>query len=178
MTKKEKLIILCEGAVTVALALALCPLEYDFGWLQGGGVDILMVPLVIYAMRRGGFCGMAAGATFGLLKSILFGGITWGVPAVLLDYVLAYAVVGVAGFFKKPYTAVPVATAARFLMHFTSGVTIWAITSSQTIFGMSTASPFIYSVLYNGPYMIVNGILCLVIVSVLQKPVSKIPKLN
>lgn len=173
---KEKLLILCECGITIALALALCPLELDFAWLQGGGIDILMVPLVIFALRRGGWWGIAAGAVFGLLKSIVWGGIGYGLPSVLLDYVLAYAAVGTAGFFKKGLPGTAVATGVRFLVHFISGVTIYAITASETVYGITTASPFIYSIIYNAPYVLVNGIICAVIVVLLEKPMSKIPK--
>lgn len=173
---KEKLLILCECGITVALGLALCPLEIDFAWLQGGGLDILMVPIVILALRRGGGWGIATGALFGLLKYLLWSSGGYGIPSILLDYVLAYAAVGTAGFFKKPVPGTAVATGVRFLIHFISGVTIYAITASETVYGITTASPFIYSVVYNAPYVLVNGIVCAVIVVLLEKPMAKIPK--
>ncbi len=188
---KERLLIVCECGITVALALALCPLELDFAWLQGGGIDILMVPLVILALRRGAGWGIATGATFGILKYLLWSSGGYGIPSILLDYVLAYAAVGTAGFFKitqetektaikKPFVrcllGTGTATVIRFLVHFISGVTIYAITASETVYGITTASPFIYSVIYNAPYVFANGIICAVIVVLLEKPMSKIPK--
>ena len=173
---KERLLILCECGITVALALALCPLELDFAWMQGGGLDILMVPLVILALRRGGVWGIATGATFGLLKAVVWGGIGWGLPSVMFDYVLAYAAVGTAGFFKKALPGTAVATGVRVLVHFVSGVTIYAITASETVYGITTASPFIYSIVYNAPYVLINGTVCAIIVMLLEKPINKIPK--
>ena len=61
-----------------------------------------------------------------------------GIPSILLDYVLAYAAVGVAGFCKKGVWGVAIATGARFLVHFVSGVTIYAITASETVYGITT----------------------------------------
>lgn len=173
---KNRLLIICECGITVALALALCPLEIDFAWLQGGGIDILMVPLVILALRRGGGWGIATGAIFGLLKYLLWSSGGYGIPSILLDYVLAYAAVGTAGFFKKGIAGTAVATGVRFLIHFISGITIYAITASETVYGITTASPFIYSIVYNAPYVLANGIICAVIVVLLEKPMSKIPK--
>ncbi|MBR2915288.1 MAG: energy-coupled thiamine transporter ThiT [Clostridia bacterium] len=173
---KERLLIVCECGITVALALALCPLELDFAWLQGGGIDILMVPLVILALRRGAGWGIATGATFGILKYLLWSSGGYGIPSILLDYVLAYAAVGTAGFFKKGMWGTAVATGVRFIVHFISGVTIYAITASETVYGITTASPFIYSIVYNAPYVLANGIICAVIVALLEKPMSKIPK--
>ena len=173
---KERLLIVCECGITVALALALCPLELDFAWLQGGGIDILMVPLVILALRRGAGWGIATGATFGILKYLLWSSGGYGIPSILLDYVLAYAAVGCAGFFKKGIWGSALATGVRFLVHFISGVTIYAIAASETVYGITTASPFIYSIVYNAPYVLANGIICAVIVTLLEKPMSKIPK--
>jgi len=173
---KERLLIVCECGITVALALALCPLELDFAWLQGGGIDILMVPLVILALRRGAGWGIATGATFGILKYLLWSSGGFGIPSILLDSDLASAGGGGSGFFKKGITGTAVATGVRFIVHFISGVTIYAITASETVYGITTASPFIYSIVYNAPYVLANGIICAVIVALLEKPMSKIPK--
>lgn len=173
---KERLLTICECGITVALGLALCPLELDFAWLQGGGIDILMVPLVILALRRGGFWGIGTGALFGLLKYLLWSSGGYGIPSILLDYVLAYAAVGTAGFLKNGLAGTAVATGVRFMIHFISGITIYAITASETVYGITTASPFIYSIVYNAPYVLINGVICAVIVMLLEKPMAKIPK--
>ena len=173
--KKTTLYALTETACLVALAVVLSWFKISTGGL-GGSIDFVMIPLFVICYRRGFLYGIAGGLVFGFIKCLIGGGIGYGLVSILLDYVLAYAAVGTAGFFKKPIAGTAVATGVRFLIHFISGVTIYAITASETVYGITTASPFIYSVVYNAPYVLVNGIVCAVIVVLLEKPMAKIPK--
>ena len=97
---KNTLFILCEGAILTALAWALSLFDIPLGY-QGGSVDFVMVPLLLFALRHGVLWGLLQGLAFGTLKFFLAGGfaITW--ESILLDYTLAYAVVGLAGLFSK-----------------------------------------------------------------------------
>ena len=142
-----------------------------------------MVPLVVLAWRRGAAWAIPAGLAFGFLKCLIGGGIGWGVLSVLLDYVLAYGAVGLAGFFKGKKNGLVwgtvVGSFARFIVHFISGVTIWkiAVGDEVSLFGMTfdSSASFVYSLLYNGGYMLGNFIFCLVAVLLLAKPLSKLP---
>lgn len=178
---------LCESAIMIALAVVLTilrfpPFNIDL-WGNGGSIDFVMVPLVVLAWRRGAAWAIPAGLAFGFLKCLIGGGIGWGILSVLLDYVLAYGAVGVAGFFKgKKHGLVwgtVVGSFARFVMHFISGVTIWkiAVGDEVSLFGMTfdSSASFVYSLLYNGSYMLGNFIFCLVAVLLLYKPLSKLP---
>ena len=173
---KKELRTLVECAVLIALGIALGYIKVQLG-PQGGSVDIVMVPLFIIAFRHGPLWGVGSGLVYGLLKCILVGGIGWGLPSVLLDYVLAYGAVGVAGFFKgkqKLYeVGVLLGGLLRFAVHFISGVTIYAITTSTDIFGMNFTNASLYSLVYNGSYMILNIILAVVIIFFLEKPLRK-----
>ena len=155
-----------EGAVMVAAAVVLNLLRIPADWLAGtgGSVELTMIPLVVYALRRGGFWGMGAGLIFGTLKCILGGGIAYGWAALLLDYAAAFAVVGIAGFWrKKPVTAAFFGGAARYLVHVLSGVIIWGQWMPEEFLGLGMQSVWLYSILYNGVYMAVNiALLCAV----------------
>ena len=179
---------LCESAVLVALSVVLTllrfpPFNIDL-WGNGGSIDFVMVPLVVLAWRRGAGWAIPAGLAFGFLKCLISGGIGWGVLSVLLDYVLAYGAVGVAGFFKNKKNGLllgaVVGSLARFIVHFISGVTIWriAVGDEVSLFGMSfdSSASYIYSFLYNGGYMLGNFIFCLAVVLLLKKPLSKLSK--
>ena len=92
----------------VAAAIVLNFLRAPTDWLggTGGSVELTMIPLAVFALRRGWGWGIGAGAVFGTLKCIIGGGIAYGWAALLLDYTAAFAVVGLAGLLPKhPYGA-------------------------------------------------------------------------
>ena len=58
-------------------------------------------------------------------------------------------------------------------MHFISGVTIYAITMPTELFGSVYTSPATYSLVYNGSYMLIDTVICLIIFGVLYRPLDK-----
>ena len=61
---------LCEAAVSIALAYALSFLELDL-WFQGGSIGAAMIPLIMFAVRWGAGWGRACfGWRVGALPSI------------------------------------------------------------------------------------------------------------
>ena len=58
-------------------------------------------------------------------------------------------------------------------MHYVVGATIWAEYMPESFFGMTMTSPWLYSALYNGSYMLPDMILCLVCVWLLYKYMGK-----
>ena len=102
MKSKQSTRTLCEGAIMVAMAVVLNFFKFDL-FAQGGSMNLLFIPLMVFALRRGPVWGMGAGLVFGVLKAIIGGGIAYGWQSLLLDYALAYALTGLAGFTpKKP----------------------------------------------------------------------------
>lgn len=180
--KNKSLYKICECAILIALSLALMPIEIP-GPAFGGDIDLVMIPLFILAYRNGFFYGVAGGAVFGLLKCIIGGGIGWGLPSILLDYVLAYAAVGVAGLFKGKNRAIELSTftgcISRFIIHFISGVTIYMITVPTEIEGIGAtfSSPVIYSIVYNALYMLPNTVIAIIVMSLLRHPIKKLDKI-
>ena len=148
---------LAEGGLTVALALALSYLKIPVAAL-GGSIDFVMVPLIVFAYRWGVWQGLLAGLAFGTLKFFLAGGSAINWQSMLLDYSVAYAFVGFAGLIHKKKGMLPVSALigciARFIIHFISGVTIYAEYAEPTadFFGLSVATPgaILFSVVYNG----------------------------
>lgn len=178
--KNKQLYKICECAVLIALSIALCWVEIQVG-IFGGSIDFVMIPLFIIAYRNGALYGVASGLVFGLIKCLIGGGIGWGLPSVLLDYVLAYGAVGIAGFFKNKSWAIELSTflgcLARFAIHFISGVTIYMITVPTEIAGTTIANPVWYSIVYNALYMLPNTVIAIVVMSLLRFPLKKIKKI-
>lgn len=180
--KHKTLATLCEGAVMVAAAMALSYLKIPIGagfggW--GGSIDLVMIPLIIYALRSGLGWGLGAGLVFGTLKFFFAGGTAVNWQSMLLDYSVAYMFTGFAalgghGRFSLPLGAF-IGCFGRFVIHFISGVTIYAIVVPTEIMGLTTGSAFIYSLLYNGTYMLLNTILAVILCVLLKKPLEKLP---
>ena len=111
------------------------------------------------------------------------GGFGWGIWSVLLDYLLAYAAVGACGFFYKmpkagPVVGTLVGCLLRFAVHFISGVTIYKIAVPTEVYGFAFSpdglGPVIYSLVYNGGYMLFNTIIAVVVIFILQKAARKL----
>lgn len=167
---------LCEGAVMVALATALSYLKV-FELPQGGSVTIGMLPIFLYSVRWGWRGSFLAAFAMGLLQLIFDGAYAWGPWSMLLDYVLAYGILGVAGFFKKVKGGVFIGTvvgcALRFIVHFISGITIYRIYEPKELFNHAFTNPYIYSAVYNGSYVAIDMAICLIIFAIVYKPLGK-----
>ena len=176
MKTKSKVRALCEGAILVALATALSYLKL-FELPQGGSVCIGMLPIFVYCVRWGWKEGFLASFAYGLLQLIFDGAYAWGPWSMLLDYLLAFAVLGVAGFFWKTKGGIFIGTVVgcfcRFVIHFISGITIYRIYEPVELFYHTYTNPYLYSAIYNGSYVAIDMVLCLVIFALLYKPMGK-----
>ncbi len=177
--KRNQVLTLCEGAISIALAYALTFFELDL-WFQGGSIGAAMLPIVIFACRRGTGWGVVAGLIFGTFKCFMPGGSFYGWQSLLLDYSVAYGAVGLAGLCRKlPHGAVWGAVAGglgRFVIHYISGVTIYAILAPTELFGLTFLNPWTYSFAYNMGYVLPSIILVAVLARLLEKPLSRLPK--
>ena len=170
---------LCECAIFVAAAIALSylkiPIGLSFGGF-GGSIDLVMIPLILCAVRWGLGWGLGSGLVFGTLKFFFAESFAINWASMLLDYSIAYMFVGFAGLFRRKgnltWLAALVGCFGRFLIHFISGVTIYAENVSP-IFGWNGSSLVIYSILYNGSYMLPNTVIAVVICALLQFPLKK-----
>mgnify|MGYP002870070961 CR=1 FL=1 len=176
---KKSVRALAEGAVMVALSIALSYLKIPIGLAFGGfggSIDLVMVPLIVYAVRWGCGWGMLAGLAFGTLKYFFAKGFAVNWVSIIFDYSVAYAFVGLAGLFKRKYNLLPFAALVgclgRFVIHFISGITVYAQYMPEEFMGISHMTPPLYSLLYNGTYMLPNTIIA-VIVCALLIPVMK-----
>jgi len=164
----EKVRILAETVVLVALSGALYLFRF-FLLPQGGSVTLgSMVPVFLLALRRGPRVGIVGGVAFGLVALVedLYSGVeVIFYPAqVILDYPLAFGVLGLAGFFRRmPILGVGIGVAARFCSHFVSGVLFFAS------FAPAGMSPFVYSALYNGGFLLPEFVITAALMFVLVR---------
>ena len=160
--KNQKLRVLTESAILIALAeiLSLLPF-YKLPW--GGSIDLAMLPIIVLCVRRGFGPGMLGATAHAILQMLLEGGIAIGWQSIVGDFLVAYMVLGLAGLFKGKFVpATLIACIARFLVHYVVGATIWAEYMPESFFGMTMTTPWLYSALYNGAYMLPDMILVLI----------------
>ena len=174
MTNKHKSIrMLTEGAIMIALAqiLSFLPL-YKFPW--GGSIDVSMLPVLLFCCRWGFGAGMVMSFAHGILQMLFEGGIAIGWESILGDFLIAYAVLGVAGLFKGRFClGATVACVARFLVHYVVGATVWAAYMPEEFFGMTMTTPWFYSALYNGAYMLPDLVILLAVYLLLSRTPAK-----
>lgn len=174
--KQNKTLFLVEIAIFTALGYVL-HLASDFIfsriWPQGGSISIEMVPIFLMAFRWGLKGGLLTGLLLGVLQGILGGYIIHPVQG-LMDYPVAYAVVGLAGIFASKvkdavtghhrgkwmlYVALGILIGSflRFVSHVISGIVFF----SQ---GEAAVPALKISLIYNGTYMLPSFILSAIVV--------------
>ena len=169
---------LCEGAIMVALAQILSYIKLFGNLPNGGSITFAMFPLLLFAVRFGLGKGLMAGFAFGLLQLIFDGAYAWGWQSMLLDYLVAFTPLGLAGLFRgKSWGIFPgtvLGCAARFAVHYISGVTIYRIYEPAEIPGIGVFDDAVlYSLVYNGAYMLPNMLLALAVAGVLYVPMKR-----
>ncbi len=179
---KAKKITTCAIMITLSVILTLLSkLIPNMPW--GGSVTLASaVPIIIVSLIFGFKWGIMSGITFSIIQML-----TGFYPpptqnffdfilVVLLDYILAFGVYGLAGVFHKfimpnklkiPISGL-IVMLLRYICHIFSGILIWGVYADE---GQSILS---YSVIYNGIYMIPEAILTVIILALLSKFINKI----
>ena len=154
--KNSKLHTMVECAILIALSFVLSLFKI-FEMPFGGSVTPLsMLPVCLIGFMFGPKWGFGSAFIFSLLQLISSHVFSWGltplvlIVCILADYIVAFTALGITGFFKGKgnkgiIIGVFLAVFARFVCHYISGCTIWASVDMN---------PYLYSLLYNGAYML------------------------
>ena len=181
MTKTKKLT-LCALLTALSVVLMFVSKALPAPWLQGGSITLAsMVPIVAASIIVDYKWGLLSGVVFALIQMM-----TGFYPpptqtflnfflVIMLDYILAFGVLGTAGIFYrllgKKIWAIPVSgfivTTLRYICHILSGLLIWGAYADegQTVLG--------YSLVYNGSYMIPEIIITTVVLAALSAFIKK-----
>jgi len=164
---REKLKLMIEIALMAGLAFVLGMIKFSGLWAQGGSVSLIMLPIFLVSFRHGLKAGVLTGLLVGCLD--LLGGYVVHPIQMLLDYPLAYMLVGLAGIFswKKEkldkisygniYKGVALGSLGRLISHFFSGVIWFGIYAPE---GMPVVA---YSLFYNLSYLVLEVIIVLIV---------------
>ncbi len=157
---------LTESAVLVALAVVIELISKMIPILQmpyGGSASLAMFPLFMLSYRHGLKWGLISGLVFGIVNFFIDGyAFFWG--SFIFDYTLAFAAIGLSGLFSKKaldlslsavLLGMLVGSFARFVIHTLSGILFFAeYAGDQNV--------IIYSITYNGGYMLASLVLCMI----------------
>ena len=169
-TSRENLRALIESSLLVALGFILSFITpFKLPW--GGSVTPLsMLPILMIGIRHGLKWGLAGGLLYSGLQMLQQ---FWPPPTVtlegyiavvMLDYVLAFSVLGLSGLFKGKnfglMIAAPLCLTLRYISHFISGIIVWGIYAEDM-------PVWLYSLTYNGSYMIPEIILTTIVGTIL-----------
>lgn len=147
--------------LALATILSIIPLvQLPYG---GSITAFSMLPVILIAYRRGWRWGLFTGLAFSLLQLLLgMNNLSYATSykaaaaIIVLDYLFAFAVLGLGGVFRKIFRSqgagltagVLLVCALRYATHVITGCTVWAGVS------IPSADGLLYSLAYNATYMI------------------------
>ena len=165
---------LAFAALSIALSFLLSNIRL-YRMPQGGSVTpASMLPLMLFAYAFGLAPGLLAGLAYGALQLIQMPTILTPFQ-VILDYPLAFAVLGFAGLLRgwvqkggNEYAALSIGVTLAQLLRFAcstlSGVLFFAEYAEGSGYG-----PLLYSIVYNGSYMLPETLICLAVALLVGK---------
>lgn len=189
--------VLAEVAIFAALAFALDALQSGIWrgvFASGGSIGLAMLPIFLIGYRRGLFPGILCGLIVSLVQMLsgiyVINATSFENPflrvmgpflQVMLDYVLAYTVVGFAGGFAGLYhtsekrskkilwmiIGCVIGGSLKYACHVVAGGVFW-LNQGSSFIGVADTS-WLYSFLYNGFYCIPNIIICTTIMVLLVR---------
>ena len=154
-----------EIGVFVALAVVLGTLTRFVQLPFGGSINLSLLPLIVLALRRGFQVGAISGALYGVVDFVL-NPFFYHPAQVLLDYPIAFGCMGAFSglgsrfnisrhYYWAAGLAVGVGGFGRLFFHWLSGVLFFAS------YAPSGEPVWLYSLTYNGSYVIPETILCM-----------------
>ncbi|MGB8000646.1 MAG: energy-coupled thiamine transporter ThiT [Anaerobacillus sp.] len=173
MKNNTRLLLLVEIALMAAVGVILDLLSLRL-WPNGGSVSLAMVPIFLIAYRRGFGAGLTTGLLVGILQPLIVPPFYVHPIQFLLDYPVAFLLVGTAGIFsvavdapkRKRMTMIAVGCVVgsmlRLASHFISGV-IWF--GDMAPEGTPVA---LYSFLYNASYLLPTAVVSIIVLILLS----------
>ena len=176
---------IAESAMLIAIGTVLSLFTFQGPWALGGGITVCsMLPMVMIAQRYGTKWGIFTSLVYSVLQMVIgFNNVQYAPTAlsaagiILFDYILAYTVLGFSASFnhvvkdrrKAIVLGIVVTFFGRFICHFFSGLIIW-----EALFPNELGwAPPIWSLAYNGSYMLPEIIITSIVAYLSFKPLKR-----
>lgn len=189
--------VLAEIAIFAALGFALDIIQGGIWrgvFINGGSIGFGMLPIFVISYRRGLLPGILCGLILSIVQMLggiypingasfenQFMQIMGPFFQIMLDYILAYTVVGAAGVFSKQFSkgksmgskilwvsiGCIVGGLLKYACHVLAGGLFW-LDSGNSFWGI-IGDTWLYSFVYNGAYCIPNIVICLIVMILIVK---------
>ncbi|WP_352419963.1 energy-coupled thiamine transporter ThiT [Proteiniborus sp.] len=178
--KKEKVRFLTESGIMIALATVLSMIKVYEAPFGGSVTAGSMIPIILIGIRWGTLPGIIVGLVYGILQAILEPYIVHPIQF-LLDYPIAFGLLGLSGLYRNISNINPgsktmdyvgaifgilIAIFGRFISHVLSGVVFFSENAADI-------NSWLYSLGYNGAYLLVELVISIIIIILLWKPIRK-----
>ncbi|WP_456277878.1 energy-coupled thiamine transporter ThiT [Bacillus sp. AK128] len=185
--RNKRIVFLVEVSIFSALAYLLDFLAFKI-WAQGGSVSLSMLPVFFIAFRWGIKGGLLTGLLYGGLQ-LLTTTYIYSIPQAFMDYIVAFVVLGLAGLVSgrikdalhsgnkgriNTYILLGafIGSFLRFIAHFIGGIVFFADYAPE-------GTPVVlYSLLYNGSYMLPAFILCSIVLILMVSSSKRLLQTN
>ena len=186
--KTQRLVL---SAVMIGLATVLSMIKV-YQMPLGGSVTLCsMLPILLVGYKYGVKWGLFTGFAYSIIELLIdsgllasFAGMHWQstVGSILLDYILAFSFLGLAGVYGKSFSkfvlGMVTAVALRFLSHVVSGCVIFYAyafdkNSFPSYLAFMKGHVLLYSVAYNAFYLVPDLALCLFVGILIYRPLKK-----
>ena len=177
----EKTFRLVLSAVMIGLATVLSLIKV-YQMPLGGSVTLCsMLPILLIGYKYGAKWGMFTGFVYAIVQLLLDLGavLSWGLTptavaaSFVFDYLVAFSVLGLAGIYGKGFVryilGMVTAMLFRFVSHVISGVTAYGSFLPKEWHNHL----WLYSVVYNGTFILPDLIICLFVGAIIYKPLKK-----
>ena len=165
MTRKQKgwsIRMIANAALCIALAFLLSYIRLYRMPLGGSVTPASMLPIFLFAYAYGVVPGLTAGLAYGVFQFIQ-GGYVLSPVQVILEYPLAFALLGLAGVahgsdsLPRFLGGIALGAFGRFFCAFLAGVVFWGKPEDYA------GSVILYSIVYNGAYMLPDALICMLV---------------
>ena len=176
---------IAESAMLIAIGTVLSLFTFKGPWALGGGITFCsMLPLVMIAHRHGTGWGILCSLVYSVIQLLLgLSNVQYAPSAlsaaavVLFDYILAFSVIGFSAIFNGKFEdrrwsivlGIVFTFFLRFVCHFISGVFVWEVIMPNEL----GWAPALWSLAYNGSYMLPEMIITSIVAYLTFKPLKK-----
>lgn len=177
---RKQILFIVEVSIFSALGLVLdflAGLYSGYIWPNGGSITIAFVPIFIMAYKYGIKGGLLTGLIIGTIQ-LLWSSHLINFFQIMLDYIIPNVVLGLVGIKSQKYLhtkttvkniyisiSILIVSALRLISLVISGVVYWN-------------TPFIASILYNGPFTLFSCIASIIVTIILLNTLFKNKFLN